>query len=46
MNKKLWGDLAIGTGIGILISLITQWDPELLFITLSAIGGEIGGRKI
>ena len=46
MNKKLWQDLAIGTGIGILISLITQWGPNLLFITLSAIGGVLGGRKI
>jgi hypothetical protein len=49
MNKKLWQDLAIGTGIGILVTFITQWGPggcELLFIILAAIGGVIGGRKI
>jgi len=51
LNKILWQNLAIGIGIGILVTLIAQWGPWIyelpfIFIIFAAIGGVIGGRKI
>ena len=38
-------DLATGIGIGIIVAIIVD-GSEMIFITLGAIGGVIGGRLI
>lgn len=46
-NKSIGRDLAIGAGIGILISLIVQVSSStLFFLTVALIGSVIGGQLI